>query len=121
MAIIGNISLNNVIKLSPSPLSYQIYVNVVATSDSPVIIRRVYYDNVLIDTTNYPTAPSPIYNYGTVATPQIVGVGANTTGTHQVKIELENTGGDVQVFLLSLYLDTQSPTVHDFSLDKISL
>ena len=115
MAIIGSISLHSATLLSTTPLSYQVWINVNAVSDSELIRMSTYYDSALVNNTTIPTAPVPKYSYGTTAVPYLLGVSSTSTGWHNVEVEFENNGGDVERYITNFYLDLQTPTINNFS------
>ena len=120
MAITGSLSLNNVTKLATTPhAQFWVYLNLSSTSDSNFVEQSIYLDSVLV------RGPDDISShglvYGTVATPIGINVAVSYTGSHLIEIEVKNSGGDIEKFSISLFLDVQSPQINNFSLGDISL
>ena len=121
MAITGSLSLNNVTKVATTPYAqFWVYVNISSTSDSNFVEQNIYLDSVLVRGPDDISSHGLVYNSRNVHQSEF-NVAVSYTGPHLIEIELKNSGGDIERFSLSTFLDVSPPVINDFTKKNISL
>lgn len=109
MSIIGNASLNRVVK---TLTNFDVYFNISAESTSNLVQYEIFLDDVSQGITSI----TPIKQTGIIT----VNTFASNIGYHTFGVLFTNSAGESEYFTQTIYLDHNTPVLNNFSLDRIS-
>lgn len=109
MSIIGNASLNRVVK---TLTNFDVYFNISAESTSNLVQYEIFLDDVSQGITSI----TPIKQTGLIT----VNTFASNIGYHTFGVLFTNSSGESEYFTQTIYLDHTTPILHKFELTHIT-